>query len=467
MRIGKFYNDLLILLFLCLLLGPGVGHADTTVPLTIEENDGSPSVKNVKVIKVDNGSLTDNGGGSIAVTTGSPTSPGGANTQVQYNSSGSFAADAGLTFNKATSTVTAVNLTDTGTTTFGTLVGDTVTVNAGAWSLASAMTMSQGTKAWSQSYTGTVGTGFSYVANSLTTGKILNATSNSADTSTRKLIQMTNTNTAATGTTSLSIEQNATLRALFLNQKANGALIAADLSNNIATDQVLFGFTGTSLDTATNVVLDQISTTPANVVAVTAFKVERGANDAMLKYDETLDKWQLDQGQAGGLVSISSVVSSSTTTSAVANTTAETNFSQNYSLPANSFQAGEVVRVTARGIYSTTGAAPTLTLNVKFGSTVLATTAAQATNANLTNLGWEIRFDAICLVTGAAGSVEAQGMFTRALSGNTTVEHWDMENTAPIAVDTTGAQTVQVSAQWSAANASNTISLRQLIVEEL
>jgi hypothetical protein len=33
-------------------------------------------------------------------------------------------------------------------------------------------------------------------------------------------------------------------------------------------------------------------------------------------------------------------------------------------------------------------------------------------------------------------------------------------------VDTTSAQTLQISGQWSIANAANTITMRQMIVEE-
>lgn len=46
-------------------------------------------------------------------------------------------------------------------------------------------------------------------ADALTTGKIINAVSNSADSSTRSLVYVENTNTAATGTTPLSLKQTA------------------------------------------------------------------------------------------------------------------------------------------------------------------------------------------------------------------------------------------------------------------
>ena len=63
------------------------------------EVDGSPTGK-FKQIKVSNGTLTDNGDGTATLTGGG--TPGGSNTQVQFNDSGSFGGDAGLTYNKTT-----------------------------------------------------------------------------------------------------------------------------------------------------------------------------------------------------------------------------------------------------------------------------------------------------------------------------------------------------------------------------
>ena len=59
---------------------------------------------------------------------GSTTSPGGANTQVQFNNSGDFGASANLTFDGTT--LTATGLSSTGNTTLGDASGDSVTINA-------------------------------------------------------------------------------------------------------------------------------------------------------------------------------------------------------------------------------------------------------------------------------------------------------------------------------------------------
>lgn len=63
--------------------------------------------------------------------------PGGSDTQVQFNDSGSFGGDAGLTYNKTTDSLTIV-----GTVTGGTLTDGTATITSGALSGATSITAS-------------------------------------------------------------------------------------------------------------------------------------------------------------------------------------------------------------------------------------------------------------------------------------------------------------------------------------
>lgn len=72
----------------------------------LEEQDGSPSVYPWK-IKVSNGTLTDNGDGTASLTTGGGGgTPGGSDTQVQFNDASAFGGDAGFTYNKTTDALT-------------------------------------------------------------------------------------------------------------------------------------------------------------------------------------------------------------------------------------------------------------------------------------------------------------------------------------------------------------------------
>jgi hypothetical protein len=148
------------------------------------------------------------------------------------------------------------------------------------------------------------------------------------------------------------------------------------------------------------------------------------------------------------------------------NSAAENNFASNYSIPADDCQPGRVYRVTARGVYGTTAAPGTFTIRMKLGATVVATTGANTPTASLTNRGWETTFDITCITAGGSGTVEGQGvtrLSTTAIAANII----DMENTATVTVNTTAAQTLQMSAQWATANAANTITLRQIVVEAL
>lgn len=72
--------------------------------LTVEEQDGVPTVVNVNTIRVSNGTLTDEGGGIVSITTGggggggTPSSPF---NSVQYNNAGSFGGSSQFIYDSA------------------------------------------------------------------------------------------------------------------------------------------------------------------------------------------------------------------------------------------------------------------------------------------------------------------------------------------------------------------------------
>ena len=73
-----------------------IGFNSFGEPLTVEELDLSPSVANVDVIKVSNGSLTDDGSGTVTLVTGA-TSPAAPVNSVQFNDAGAFGGGSGIT----------------------------------------------------------------------------------------------------------------------------------------------------------------------------------------------------------------------------------------------------------------------------------------------------------------------------------------------------------------------------------
>lgn len=151
----------------------------------------------------------------------------------------------------------------------------------------------------------------------------------------------------------------------------------------------------------------------------------------------------------------------------VTNTTLETFFTSSYNIPAGTLAVGAVVRLKLFGTYSTGIVAPSLTLRIYFGSTVMIASGTLTTVANITNDGWSAEGLFTVQSIGASGTVESQGVseFATAL---TTALIVNMDNTAPITVDTTIIENLRVSVQWGGTvNASDTITLREMTVEML
>src|SRR2546421_12436757 len=98
-RVGYSMSFRLCLLLLALLLAtcpvlaqvPRGAGGGATSPLAVQEIDGNPAVTAVTTIKVSNGSLTNNGGGTVTVVTGGTNTPAGSSGDLQTHSgSGSF-----------------------------------------------------------------------------------------------------------------------------------------------------------------------------------------------------------------------------------------------------------------------------------------------------------------------------------------------------------------------------------------
>lgn len=149
----------------------------------------------------------------------------------------------------------------------------------------------------------------------------------------------------------------------------------------------------------------------------------------------------------------------------VANTSVETFFTSSYVVPANSLAIGTVLRVRFFGIYSTGVVAPSLTLRVYFGTTVLITSGTLTTVANITNDGWSAEGLFTVQGIGSLGTIEAQGL-SEFSTASTVALFVNMDNAVPITVDTTINETLRASIQWGGTvNASDTITLREMTVE--
>ena len=150
----------------------------------------------------------------------------------------------------------------------------------------------------------------------------------------------------------------------------------------------------------------------------------------------------------------------------ISNDTNELNFASNVIIPANSFSAGDVWRITLFGVYSTFAVAPNITGKLKFNSTVLLNSGALTTVAGVTSAGWKAEAIIVVNSIGSAGSVESQGfcLFSTAATASLNVT---LTNNSAVIIDTTIDNTLQVSVQWSSANAANSITLRPMIIEKI
>lgn len=149
----------------------------------------------------------------------------------------------------------------------------------------------------------------------------------------------------------------------------------------------------------------------------------------------------------------------------ITNTVTETAFASSYTFPANTASQGNVVQVSARGLYSEVGP-PTLRLKVKLGSVTLMDTGVVTLAAVATAALWTLDATLVFALVGASGTVEAQGLAS-VFPGATVRQDLPMTNAAVISLDTTPALALTVTAKWGTASASNTITLRQLLISTL
>lgn len=149
----------------------------------------------------------------------------------------------------------------------------------------------------------------------------------------------------------------------------------------------------------------------------------------------------------------------------VTNTTAETMFDQNYTIPANKLKAGSLVKCKFQGIAPSTNATDTLLIRLRIGgvagTVLLAGTATDVAN----NAIFAGEFELAIRTAGAAGTMVGRGTHTEVPAASGTALHDITEILGSTAIDTTVAQQLGVTAQWSVANAANQARLDFFRVE--
>jgi hypothetical protein len=149
-----------------------------------------------------------------------------------------------------------------------------------------------------------------------------------------------------------------------------------------------------------------------------------------------------------------------TTDAAVSNTVSETTIlgtaDGSKTIPANWLLVGRTIRITVMGTITNT-ATPTLQIRAKLGASTILDTTAVATVAITGTRNFRYTALITCRTTGASGTVIGEGEL-RYNSAAGTGNIVDAVNTATTTIDTTATQVLDVTAQWGAASASNTIT---------
>lgn len=146
-----------------------------------------------------------------------------------------------------------------------------------------------------------------------------------------------------------------------------------------------------------------------------------------------------------------------------------------FTLPANFFSIGKILKVTAAGRISTTTGPPTITFDVRLGSVVVFNGGAVTTVASVTNKTWFLEAWLTCRAIGATTSANLLGagrLTSAAVVGSTggAANSALLPDSAPAVgtgFDSTSSQAVDLFATWSASSASNTVTLHQYVLESL
>lgn len=137
-------------------------------------------------------------------------------------------------------------------------------------------------------------------------------------------------------------------------------------------------------------------------------------------------------------------------------------------LPANLLDVGQVLRLKAFGVLSTTGA-PTIILGFYYGGvagTALAASAAITTGSGVANVPWELEYEGRVRSTGTAGTIMGRGTMQLGTSVSAiTFNPIPATALATVTVDTTTAKQITTGATWGTSSPSNTLTCHHMGVE--
>lgn len=163
------------------------------------------------------------------------------------------------------------------------------------------------------------------------------------------------------------------------------------------------------------------------------------------------------------------------TTKTIANTTTETSMFNDTgalgtrTIPGSSTQVGSYFRIRLDGYFGST-AGPFVTVQIKMGSVVIFDTTLTATFSPSTPQQWfvEAYFTVQSVGSGTSATVFGQGRFCYATSPSTQYNVLFTTNTAVSSgYDSTASQVLDVTFKWNTADAANTITTTNAVIEQI
>jgi hypothetical protein len=158
---------------------------------------------------------------------------------------------------------------------------------------------------------------------------------------------------------------------------------------------------------------------------------------------------------------------------AVANTTTETIIFPDVTIPANYMADGRALRMRAFGRLSTTGT-PTMTWAIRWGGVagnLLATSEAITQGSGVTNVNWALEALIQTRANGSSGSLFVMGELAVHSAAGTVLANVlgvsGFDAAAAVTVDLTADAGLSLTADWSAASSSNTLTGHLYFLESL
>lgn len=128
----------------------------------------------------------------------------------------------------------------------------------------------------------------------------------------------------------------------------------------------------------------------------------------------------------------------------------------------NELHLNSLIRISALGTYTSDG---TRVVKITVGSGLAAShtewNSMTSTAAVTTNQPWNLQWTGIVATIGPSGTLEAQ------MLGSINNVSKNDPNTATLAIATTGAVVVALTADWDGTDAGNTVTIRQFLIEVL